>query len=111
MDYVFDLNTAVEEDINKRIEMQLAYIELRSPIIIASEERDKMNKILEYNGYKTRIVYSQEDDVYCGEIINIDDSVSFHSENISTIEDEFHKAVDDYIELCKSIGKEPKIGW
>lgn len=68
-----------------------------------------MNKILEYKGYKTRIVYSQEDDVYCGEIINIDDSVSFHSENISTIEDEFHKAVDDYIEMCKSIGKNPRL--
>lgn len=68
-----------------------------------------MNKILEYKGYKTRIVYSQEDDVYCGEIINIDDSVSFHSENISTIEDEFHKAVDDYIEVCKSIGKNPRL--
>lgn len=66
-------------------------------------------KILEYKGYKTRIVYSQEDDVYCGEIINIDDSVSFHSENISTIEDEFHKAVDDYIELCKSIVINPRL--
>jgi predicted HicB family RNase H-like nuclease len=109
MDYVFDLNPAGEEDINKRIEMQLAYIELRRPIIIASEERDKMNKILEYNGYKTRIVYSQKDNVYCGAIINIGDSVSFHSENISTIEDEFHKAVDDYIEMCKSIGKNPRL--
>lgn len=69
-----------------------------------------MNKILEYKGYKTRIVYSQEDDVYCGEIININDSVSFHSENISTIEYEFHKAVEDYIKLCRTIGKEPKIG-
>lgn len=68
-----------------------------------------MNKILEYKGYKTRIVYSQEDDVYCGEIINIDDSVSFHSDNISTIEDEFHKAVDDYIELCKSIVRNPRL--
>lgn len=70
-----------------------------------------MNKILEYKGCKTRIIYSQEDDVYYGEIININDSVSFHSENISTIEDEFHKAVDDYIEMCKLIRKEPKIGW
>lgn len=69
-----------------------------------------MNKTLEYKGYKTRIVYSQEDDAYYGEIININDSVSFHSENISTIEDEFHKAVDDYIELCKLIRKEPQIG-
>lgn len=69
-----------------------------------------MNRILEYKGYKTKIVYSQEDDIYYGEVININDSVSFHSENISTIEDEFHKAVDDYIELCKLIRKEPQIG-
>lgn len=69
-----------------------------------------MNKTLEYKGYKTKLVYSQEDDIYYGEVININDSVSFHSENIFTIEDEFHKAVDDYIELCKLIRKEPQIG-
>lgn len=111
MDHVFKLKPAGEENINKRIEMQLVHIKSRRPILIASEERDKTNKILEYKGYKTRIVYSQEDNVYCGEIINIGDCVSFHSESVFEIENEFHKAVDDYIEMCKFLRKEPKIGW
>lgn len=65
---------------------------------------------LDYKGYKANFFYSHEDKIYYGSIININDSVSFHSKNRWQIEDEFHKAVDDYIELCKSIGKEPKIG-
>ena len=68
------------------------------------------NAHLEYKNYKARISYDNEDKIYYGSIVNIDDSVSFHSKSFSKIEDEFHKAVDDYIELCKSIGKESMIG-
>ena len=31
----------------------------------------------------------------------------FECENIKDIEKEFHEAVDDYLEFCKEVGKEP----
>lgn len=33
--------------------------------------------------------------------------VNFESTDISTVEEEFHAAVDDYLEFCKEVGKEP----
>ena len=34
--------------------------------------------------------------------------VDFQSENSKDLEEEFHKAVDEYLEFCKEIGKEPQ---
>ena len=33
--------------------------------------------------------------------------MNFESADISTVEEEFHAAVDDYLEFCKDVGKEP----
>lgn len=67
-----------------------------------------MNSILNYKGYSAVIEYSAEDRVLCGKISGINDLVTFESENADGIEKEFHDAVDDYIEYCKEIGKEPE---
>ena len=66
-----------------------------------------MSEILQYKGYKSRIYYSVEDKLLCGKIDHIKDLVSFHSESSISIVTEFHRAVDDYLKLCKEIGKEP----
>lgn len=67
-----------------------------------------MNSILNYKGYSAVIEYSAEDRVLCGKISGINDLVTFESENADGIEKEFHDVVDDYIEYCKEIGKEPE---
>lgn len=33
--------------------------------------------------------------------------VNFESETYDGLEEEFHKAVDDYLKFCKEVGKEP----
>lgn len=64
--------------------------------------------VLEYKGYSAAVEYSVEDKVLHGKIDGINDLVDFCSEDVSSIEDEFHKAVDDYLKLCEQIGKEPE---
>ena len=64
--------------------------------------------MLEYNGYHTVIRYNAKDGVLRGIIEGISDYVDFQTNNISDIEKEFHCAVDDYIEFCKEVGKEPE---
>ena len=66
-----------------------------------------MENTLQYKGYFTHINYSAEDMVLHGKIEGIDDLVTFESEQASEIEKEFHAAVDDYLEYCKELGKEP----
>ena len=42
-----------------------------------------------------------------GEIEGINDFVNFECADIQNVEKEFHEAVDDYLEFCKEVGKEP----
>lgn len=63
--------------------------------------------ILEYKGYYTKINYSVEDRILFGKIEGINDLVNFESESSFDIEEEFHKAVDDYLALCKDLNIEP----
>lgn len=64
--------------------------------------------ILKYKGYMGKVEYSHEDEILHGVVEGINDFVDFASENASEIEEEFHKAVDGYIEFCKEVGKEPE---
>lgn len=64
--------------------------------------------IIEYKGYHTRVECSLEDGVLFGRIEGIRDLVTFECESITEAELEFHKAVDDYLEFCTEVGKEPE---
>lgn len=64
--------------------------------------------LLRYKGYTASPVYSAEDRIFYGTVLGINDLVDFQSENAKDLEDEFHKAVDDYIEFCEEIGKQPQ---
>ena len=66
-------------------------------------ERDDSK--IEYRGYQTYIHYSAADKVLYGKIEGIKDLVNFESHSVTEIEKEFHKAVDDYIEFCREVGK------
>ena len=68
----------------------------------------KNSDLLHYKGYSARPEYSAEDRIFYGTILGISDLVDFQSENAKDLEEQFHKAVDEYLELCKEIGKEPQ---
>ena len=66
------------------------------------------HNILEYKGYTTKIEYDTEDQLLYGKIEGIRDLVDFSSDSPASIVDEFHDAVDGYLEFCNEIGKEPE---
>jgi predicted HicB family RNase H-like nuclease len=66
-----------------------------------------MNDILEYKGYSANVHFSAEEDIFYGKIIGINDLVSFEGETVIELKQAFREAVDDYLETCKEIGKEP----
>ena len=66
-----------------------------------------MSNLIEYRGYHAKIEYSNEDDVLVGRILGINDTIVFDGESLSEIKDVFHESVDDYLEMCAEIGKEP----
>lgn len=68
-----------------------------------------MSNRLEYKGYHTDIEIDFEGQSFYGEIEGIRDFVNFESDTIAGIVQEFHSAVDDYIEFCRAVGKAPNV--
>lgn len=61
-----------------------------------------------YKGYSARIDYDDEDGILFGQIAGIRDGVSFHADNVDDLRNAFREAVDDYLETCARIGKDPQ---
>lgn len=66
-----------------------------------------MSNVLEYNGYFGSVEISLEDNVIYGKLLHINDLVTFEADNVSELELVFKETVDDYLEYCAQIGKEP----
>jgi predicted HicB family RNase H-like nuclease len=61
-----------------------------------------------YKGYSARIEYDDEDGILTGKIAGIRDGIGFHAESVEELKIAFHEAVEDYLETCARIGKEPQ---
>jgi predicted HicB family RNase H-like nuclease len=66
-----------------------------------------MNTIT-YKGYTSRVDFDDNDSIFVGKILGIQDLVSFHSDNVADLRAAFHEAVDDYIQACGQIDKVPQ---
>ena len=67
-----------------------------------------MTNRMTYKGYAARIDYDDEDGLIAGRIAGIRDGVGFHADTVDGLRAAFREAVDDYIETCAKIGKEPQ---
>ena len=63
---------------------------------------------MSYKGYSARVEYDDEDGIFTGRIAGIRDGVGFHADSVAELREAFHDAVEDYIETCARIGKEPQ---
>jgi len=63
--------------------------------------------LLDYKGYRAIIDYSYTDNVFHGKIFGISDLVSFEGVSIQELEKAFMEAVDDYLETCIELKKDP----
>jgi len=67
-----------------------------------------MTNTMTYKNYAARIEYDDEDGLFVGRIAGISDRVGFHADTVEGLRDAFHEAVEDYIEVCAEVGKEPQ---
>jgi predicted HicB family RNase H-like nuclease len=66
-----------------------------------------MNDILEYQGYYGEVHFSADDNCFIGEVTGINDIVIFQGETVEELKNSFHQSVNDYLEFCKELGKDP----
>ena len=68
-----------------------------------------MNNTIQYKGYVGNVEFSEADGIFYGKVMGIRSLISYEGENAKELLDDFHGAVDDYLETCKAHGKEPEI--
>jgi predicted HicB family RNase H-like nuclease len=64
---------------------------------------------MEYKGYKAVICFSGDDRCFYGKVLCTKDFIGFDGTTVSELEDSFHSALDDYLDLCREENKEPAI--
>ena len=67
-----------------------------------------MSNAMSYKGYSARVEYDDEDGIFIGRIAGIRDGVGFHADTVEDLREAFRDAVEDYLETCAKIGKEPQ---
>ena len=65
-----------------------------------------MNTMM-HKGYAARVEYSEEDGCFIGHIAGIRDVIGFHGDSVVALRTAFEEAVDDYLDTCAKLGREP----
>ena len=68
----------------------------------------KPNNYLNYKGYAGSVEFSEEDAVFHGKVVGIKALISFEGDSVATLTEDFHNAVDEYLDFCVENGKEPE---
>jgi predicted HicB family RNase H-like nuclease len=63
---------------------------------------------LEYKGYHGSIEIDLESSILHGKILFVTDLVTYEGTSVSDVETEFQSAVDDYLETCQQLGRDPQ---
>jgi len=61
-----------------------------------------------YKGYAGILEFSEIDAVFHGKVIGIKPLLSFEGDSVSAIIEDFHNAVDEYLEFCAENNLEPE---
>ncbi len=67
-----------------------------------------MKNVVKYKDFIGSVQFSAEDEVFYGKIEGVNDLVTFEGASVSDIKSSFQEAVEDYIELCAELGKDPQ---
>ena len=67
-----------------------------------------MNDYLEYRGYIGTIQFSKEDNIYYGEVLVLENLISYEGETLELLKEDFIDAVDCYLDICKITGSIPE---
>ena len=62
---------------------------------------------LKYKDFVATLEFSDADNVFYGKILGINDLILFEGSSIDELNKAFEEAVEDYIELCEEVGKDP----
>jgi len=66
-----------------------------------------MKNVISYKNFAASISFSAEDEVLYGKVAGINDLVTFEGNSVKELKIAFKEAIDDYLDTCKRLGKDP----
>jgi predicted HicB family RNase H-like nuclease len=63
---------------------------------------------MNYKGYFGSVEFSDEDSVFFGRIIGINDHITYEGVDVKSLRHDFENAVEEYLETCSQLNKEPE---
>jgi predicted HicB family RNase H-like nuclease len=63
---------------------------------------------LKYKDFYGNVEYSANDECFFGKIVGISDLITFEGNSVASLKEAFAEAVEDYLVLCREVGKEPQ---
>ncbi|WP_254174603.1 type II toxin-antitoxin system HicB family antitoxin [Planktothrix pseudagardhii] len=63
--------------------------------------------MLNYKGYTAQIEVDVEAGILFGQVLDINDVITFKGKTVEEIRQEFKNSIDDYLEFCQELGQEP----
>ena len=70
-----------------------------------------MSSTMEYKNYIGSVEFSESDGVFFGKVMGIRAVISYEGTTAMELVDDFHGAVDDYLEFCEAEGIEPECAY
>jgi predicted HicB family RNase H-like nuclease len=67
-----------------------------------------MKDMMTYKGYFGSVHYNDDDKVFYGKLEFVRALVSYEGMDVLSLRTAFEEAVDDYLDLCREIGKNPE---
>lgn len=67
-----------------------------------------LKNTMEYKGYVGSVEFSEEDGIFFGKVMGIRSLISYEGTDARSLVEDFHGAVDDYLQLCEGQGKAPE---
>lgn len=67
-----------------------------------------MNNTMTYKGYIGSVEFSEEDGVFFGKVLGVRALISYEGTSAKELVDDFHVAVDEYLDLCDEQGTAPE---
>lgn len=66
-----------------------------------------MNTV-KYKKYIATIEFDQDAGIFHGEVVNLNDVVTFQGQSVSELQKAFRESIEDYLNACREFDKEPE---
>ena len=65
-------------------------------------------EMMQFKGYQGSVEVSLDDGILHGKLLFVNDLVTYEAETLAELRTAFEESVNDYLETCAEIGKEPE---